>query len=153
MMDVTASTFSAQNSAPDRTKNTGTSNKAAENAAQDRTKTEEKSNTLDYTAFLQLLIAQFKNQDPTAPMDPTEHVSQLASFSAVEQQVRANSKLDSLLTAFALQQADSVIGRTVTSPDGATSGKVQSVRIIDGGAVAILENGSEVQLGAGVTIA
>jgi flagellar basal-body rod modification protein FlgD len=45
-----------------------------------------------------------------------------------------------------------VIGRTLTSPDGNVSGKVASVRIIDGGAVAILENGNEITLSSGVTI-
>jgi flagellar basal-body rod modification protein FlgD len=136
-MDVSANSFTTSSTAPGA--RTATTN--------------EKSNTLDYSAFLQLLIAQIQNQDPTAPMDPTEQVSQLASFSAVEQQVKANAKLDSLLTAFALSQADSVIGRTITSPDGDVSGKVASVRIIDGGAVAVLENGSEIQLTSGVTIA
>lgn len=53
------------------------------------------NNTLDYNNFLQLLVAQLQNQDPTNPSDPTQFVSQLASFSAVEQQVNTNSKLDS----------------------------------------------------------
>jgi flagellar basal-body rod modification protein FlgD len=108
--------------------------------------------TLDYNAFLRLLIAELQNQDPTAPMDPTEHISQLASFSAVEQGVKTNAKLDSLLTSFALSQADNVLGHTVTSADGNTTGKVASVRIISGGAVALLENGSEVTLGEGIKI-
>ena len=43
------------------------------------------NNTLDYNNFLQLLVAQLKNQDPTNPSDPTAFVSQLASFSSVEQ--------------------------------------------------------------------
>jgi len=108
--------------------------------------------TLDYDAFLQLLVAQLQNQDPTQPLDAAEHISQLASFSAVEQAIKTNTKLDTLLTASALAQADSVIGRNVTSADGQTSGKVTSVRIISGGAVAMLENGKQVELSAGVTI-
>ena len=74
--------------------------------------------------FLQLLVAQLKNQDPTNPSDPTQFVSQLASFSAVEQQLNTNSKLDSLLTQSAISQAGSLIGKTVTSADGSTSGQV-----------------------------
>jgi flagellar basal-body rod modification protein FlgD len=108
--------------------------------------------TLDYDSFLQLLIAQIKFQDPTQPLDPTEQVSQLATFSTVEQSIKTNTKLDSLLTSFALAQAESVIGRTITSADGETSGKVASVRIVEGGAVAILDNGKEVTLGSGVRI-
>ena len=92
-----------------------------------------KSNTVDYNGFLQLLIAQLKNQDPTSPSDSTQFVSQLASFSAVEQQVQTNSKLSSLLASSKLSQADAVIGRTLTSADGSVSGKVVSVTLTDTG--------------------
>lgn len=108
--------------------------------------------TLDYTAFLRLLIAQMQNQDPTNPTDPAQWMGQIASFSNVEQGIQTNNKLDSLMTQMALNQADGVIGHTVTSEDGTVSGKVASVRIISGGAVAVLENGSEVTLGAGVKV-
>ena len=135
-MDVTSTTYSAANSTN----------------SQNSTSTTDKSKTLDYDAFLQLLIAEMKFQDPTQPMDPTQQIAQLASFSSVEQNIKTNAKLNSLLTAFAMSQADSVIGRTLTSADGSTSGKVTSVRIIDGGAVATLENGQEVTLGSGVRI-
>ena len=37
--------------------------------------------------FLQLLVAQIKNQDPTQPMDSTAFLSQLAQFSQLEQLV------------------------------------------------------------------
>jgi flagellar basal-body rod modification protein FlgD len=35
--------------------------------------------------FLQLLVAQLKNQDPLSPADPTQFVSQLAQMSELEQ--------------------------------------------------------------------
>ncbi|HKZ97453.1 MAG TPA: flagellar hook assembly protein FlgD [Hyphomicrobiaceae bacterium] len=108
--------------------------------------------TLDYNAFLKLLIAQLQNQDPTNPMDSTEYMAQLAAFSNVEQAIRANVKLDSLLTASALTQADGLIGRTVTSDDGTVSGKIEAVRITSGGAVALLAGGKEVPLVAGITV-
>jgi flagellar basal-body rod modification protein FlgD len=107
---------------------------------------------LDYDSFLTLLIAQLKNQDPTDPQDSAEYIAQLATFSNVEQSIKTNAKLDELMTSFSLAQADGVIGRTVTSADGAISGKVTSIRVITGGAVAVLEGGKEVPLGAGVTI-
>jgi flagellar basal-body rod modification protein FlgD len=111
-----------------------------------------KTQTLDYDAFLKLLIAQMQNQDPTKPMDSTQFVAQLASFSNVEQGIKTNSKLDSLMTAIAFNQAEGMIGRVVTSADGKTSGVVESVRIITGGAVAQLANGKEIPLDAGVTV-
>ena len=110
------------------------------------------NNTLDYNNFLQLLVAQLKNQDPTNPSDPTAFVSQLASFSSVEQQVNTNSKLDALLTQTQLSQAGSIIGRTVTSSDGSVSGQVVSVQITSSGATAALTNGQSLSLGTGVVI-
>jgi flagellar basal-body rod modification protein FlgD len=64
-----------------------------------------------------------------------------------------NSKLDSLMTSMALSQAEGIIGRTVASADGSVVGTVAGIRIITGGAVAILEDGRELELGAGVTVA
>jgi flagellar basal-body rod modification protein FlgD len=110
------------------------------------------ANSLDYQAFLQLLLAQMKNQDPTEPMDSTAYMGQLASFSNVEQGMKTNAKLDSLMSAFYLNQADGVIGRTITTADGKTTGKVVSVSIYSDGAVAKLEGGKQVLLGPGIVI-
>lgn len=117
------------------------------------TQTAQSRSMVDYNAFLQLLIAQMKNQDPTQPMESTEYVAQLAAFSNVEQAVQTNAKLDSLMAAFSLAQADGIIGRTVTSADGSITGEVTALRIISGGAVAILSDGREVMLGPGVIVA
>ncbi len=111
------------------------------------------ANSVDYNQFLQLLVAQLKNQDPTSPMDSTQYLSQLAAFSQVEQQTNTNTKLDSLLTASALQTADSAIGRTVTSADGTVSGVVSSVSIVSSGSpVATLADGTTITLDSGVKI-
>jgi flagellar basal-body rod modification protein FlgD len=48
--------------------------------------------------FLQLLVAQLKNQDPTQPQDGTQFVAQLAQFASLEQQVEARTDLDSIKT-------------------------------------------------------
>lgn len=108
--------------------------------------------TVDYNAFLQLLIAQMKNQDPTNPTDPTQFMSQLASFSAVEQAMQTNAKLDAMLTTSALSQAESLIGRTVTSGDGLVSGKVLSVNVNASGSTALLDSGGVLPLGDGVSV-
>ncbi len=108
--------------------------------------------TLDYDSFLTLLIAQLKNQDPTEPQDSAQYIAQLATFSNVEQSIKTNSKLDELMTSFALSQAEGVIGRTVRSSDGLFSGKAEALKIVAGGGVAVLENGQEIPLNAGITI-
>ena len=46
--------------------------------------------------FLQLLVAQLKNQDPSQPQDGTAFVSQLAQFSDLEQNIGMKSDLDSI---------------------------------------------------------
>ena len=118
--------------------------------------TSQLSSTVDYNTFLQLLVAEMKNQDPTAPTDTAQFMSQFAQFSTVEQAIQTNTKLDALLTSSAFAQADNLIGRTASfvSTDGeAVSSKITSIRIISGGgAVANLEDGSSVALDAGVTI-
>ena len=85
--------------------------------------TETKSKTaVDYESFLKLLVAEMKNQDPTKPMESTDFVAQLATFSQVEQTVQSNTKLDQILQSTALSQAGSLIGREITSADGKTTG-------------------------------
>ena len=108
--------------------------------------------SLDYNAFLRLLIAQMQNQDPLNPMEGTEYTAQLAQFSSVEQSIQTNQKLDTLLTSFSLSQAESMIGRTLTSADGKVSGVVESVNILSSGSVASLKGGAKVPLGPGITI-
>ena len=49
--------------------------------------------------FLQLLVAQMKNQDPTSPQDPTQMVTQLAQFNALQQQITSNQYLQQMATA------------------------------------------------------
>ena len=107
---------------------------------------------VDYQSFLKLLVAQMKNQDPTNPMDSTQYMAQLAAFSQVEQSVQMNTKLDQMLQSSTLEQAASIIGRTVTSADGETTGKVAEVRLISNGIVAVLEGGKEITVGPGVKI-
>ena len=111
-----------------------------------------KTASIDYDAFLRLLIAQMKNQDPTKPMDSAQFMSQLASFSNVEQGIKMNQKLDTLMTSMALSQADSIVGRVIMASGGEVIGRVAALHIISGGAVAILDDGTEVVLGPGVTI-
>lgn len=52
----------------------------------------------DFDTFLQLLTAQIRNQDPLEPMDSTQFVEQLATFSSLEQQVATNDTLGGIAT-------------------------------------------------------
>jgi flagellar basal-body rod modification protein FlgD len=54
-------------------------------------------NKLGKDAFLQLLVAQMKNQDPTQPMDGRKLAAQLAQFSSVEQLTNLNTAMGKLV--------------------------------------------------------
>jgi flagellar basal-body rod modification protein FlgD len=60
----------------------------------------------DFETFLRMLTTQMQNQDPLNPMESTEFATQLATFSSVEQQTKAND----LLTAMTAQLG--IIGMT-----------------------------------------
>jgi flagellar basal-body rod modification protein FlgD len=78
--------------------------------------------TGDFETFLKLLTTQMRNQDPLKPAESTEFVAQLASFSGVEQQVRANARLDGILAALSGGTSVGIgqwIGREVRAPAGA----------------------------------
>lgn len=111
-----------------------------------------KSSTVDYNDFLKLLLAQLKTQDPTKPMESTEFMGQLASFSQVEQSVNMNAKLDAILAGNSFSLAEAAIGRTATAVDGSASGLVKAVRVTDQGPYALLDSGAELLLGPGVIL-
>jgi flagellar basal-body rod modification protein FlgD len=113
--------------------------------------------SLNYDSFLKLFMAELQNQDPTSPMDTTEQMSQLASFSQVEQQVKINTNLTSLISQSMIGQASNLIGKTVTDADGNT-GVVKSINVATDSSTsavtltATLESGSTMTIGSGVTI-
>ncbi|WP_207462330.1 flagellar hook capping FlgD N-terminal domain-containing protein [Azospirillum sp. SYSU D00513] len=79
--------------------------------------TAQKSTLSDMDDFLRLFLTQLKNQDPTAPMDVQESMSQLSQFAQVEQLTKLSTKLDSLYDTVqgqAANLAQSYIGRQVT---------------------------------------
>jgi flagellar basal-body rod modification protein FlgD len=69
----------------------------------------------DYTNFLTLLTTQLKNQDPLSPMDATQFTQQLVQFSAVEQQINGNKKLDQLIGLQSTANAYGAVGFVGTS--------------------------------------
>ncbi|CAB3805182.1 flagellar hook assembly protein FlgD [Paraburkholderia fynbosensis] len=74
--------------------------------------------------FLQLLVAQLKNQDPTNPMDSSQMTSQLAQISTVQGISQLNTSLSSLstqLSAGQQSQAALLIGSTVLAPGNSIS--------------------------------
>lgn len=72
------------------------------------------SSTIDQSGFLKLLTAQLRTQDPTAPMDNSQMVQQMATFSQVAGTAEMNQSLKSMasdLAASRFGDASGWIGR------------------------------------------
>jgi flagellar basal-body rod modification protein FlgD len=67
---------------------------------------------LDRDAFMQLLVAQLRNQDPTSPMDTTQMVQQLTELTSVEHLIGIENRLGSLQVAAASSANAEVAGFT-----------------------------------------
>jgi flagellar basal-body rod modification protein FlgD len=96
--------------------------------------------------FMQLLIAQLKNQDPMKPMEDKEFITQLAQFSSLEATEKLNTQLEDLLGSQSLVQAAALIGKQATAKlaTGETlTGTISEVRMLAGQPTVIL-NGREV---------
>lgn len=66
--------------------------------------------------FLNMLMTQLQNQDPSSPMDSNEFTQELVSFSGVEQQINTNNSLTQLIQltqAGELMQGSSMAGKQV----------------------------------------
>jgi len=86
-------------------------------------------------AFLKMLVAQLQHQDPMNPMEDSDFMGQMASFSSLEQITNlavANERIAASLTSTG---AVGLIGRTVSyvdADDQVHTGKVEKVTTTDG---------------------
>ncbi|MDI6728883.1 MAG: flagellar hook capping FlgD N-terminal domain-containing protein [Thermodesulfovibrionales bacterium] len=80
-----------------------------------------KNTELDKNAFLNLLIAQLKNQDPLNPMKDQEFIAQLATFSSLEQMGNMNKNMEK---SFSM----GLLGATIIDTKG-SEGVVKSIDI------------------------
>ncbi|MEX2649226.1 MAG: flagellar hook assembly protein FlgD [Alphaproteobacteria bacterium] len=90
-MDIASATLSAST--------------AASETATSRTQIADK-----FDDFLLLLTTQLQNQDPLNPLDSTEFVAQLVSFTEVEQSINTNSHLEELVGLLRGGQAAAAVG-------------------------------------------
>ncbi|MFK8025279.1 MAG: flagellar hook capping FlgD N-terminal domain-containing protein [Ilumatobacter sp.] len=93
------------------------------------------NSTLDKDAFLKLLIAQLKYQDPTAPTDVSEMMAQTSSLSMVERLDEIAEGINAMNSGGPITNAAGMLGKEVTfeagQPEPITA-TVDSVRIVDG---------------------
>ncbi len=94
------------------------------------------NDSLDKEAFLKLLVAQLKNQDPLEPMDDKEFISQIAQFSTLESTQNVYAGVNQL-------KALSLIGKSISATSiygsGTVAGIVDGVRVYNGNAYVIVD--------------
>ncbi|MEO1062732.1 MAG: flagellar hook capping FlgD N-terminal domain-containing protein [Actinomycetota bacterium] len=100
-------------------------------------------------AFLQLLVAQLRFQDPLAPTDPASMLEQTSQFANVEAVQKLNDLQTQLLGFTQFQAAASLIGSEVTAEDGdlgPITGLVIGVTATSTGPILRFADGTEVDV-------
>lgn len=95
--------------------------KILETATESSVKNAASKNGMDKDAFLQLLVAQMKYQDPLEPTSNTEYISQYATFSQVEQ-------MQNMAATMELTRASSLVGQMVEIRTTDSNGNARSVQ-------------------------
>lgn len=121
-------------------------------------------NGLEAEDFLQMLITQLQNQDPTEPFSQEEMLSQIAQMRSLESDLEltdALSALTSSQSAFTsatfTSTAAALIGRTITATVGEEgsetelSGEVERALLQDGSAFVVV-NGEQVSIDSITTV-
>jgi flagellar basal-body rod modification protein FlgD len=70
----------------------------------------------NFSDFLQMLMTQLKNQDPTSPMDTSQFTTELVQFTGVEQQINTNTSLTQLIQltqGSEILQSSAIVGKQV----------------------------------------
>lgn len=114
-------------------------------------------------AFLQLLITQLQNQDPTNPMDDREFIAQMAQFSSLEQMQNMTKAMESLLVSqqqTQLMSYTSFVGKEVKWHEvtekldeagkpivAEGQGVIKTLKFVDGDVVFVLADGKEITPG------
>lgn len=92
-----------------------------ETASQTSVQKSASNSGMDKDAFLQLLVAQMKYQDPLEPTSNTEYISQYATFSQVEQ-------LQNMAATMELTRASSMVGKLVTIETTDNAGNTKQIQ-------------------------
>lgn len=85
------------------------------------TTTPSSGDSLGANAFLTLLTTELQNQDPTAPQDPTQSVTQLAQFSQLQYTQQLASSFAGFQGNFGVLQSSTLLGQSVTASIGTST--------------------------------
>ncbi len=93
------------------------------------------ANELDREAFLKLLVAQLRYQDPLDPNDPADFMATTAQFTTIEKLEELTEQGANNAIVTGLSMASSLVGRTIAYvgiDDVARTGVVSSAAVVGG---------------------
>jgi flagellar basal-body rod modification protein FlgD len=103
----------------------------------------------DKDAFMKLLIAQVRYQDPTKPMDSSQFMAQTAQFTQVEQMEKLATAQEKALSFQQILLSSALIGREVAAVDE-TSGQVVTGQVtsvnLDGKTPSVVVSGKDIPI-------
>jgi len=74
------------------------------------TSTDQTALSQNYELFLSILTTQIRNQNPLEPMDANQFTQQLVQYSTVEQQIKTNDSMSTLISTLSTSVATSLVG-------------------------------------------
>jgi flagellar basal-body rod modification protein FlgD len=113
--------------------NTGPTSNISDVLGQKPATTPKPNNAMGQDAFLKLLVAQLRYQDPSNPANGTEFVAQTAQFTQVEKLGQLAEDQRQLVATQLRLAAGNLVGRTITypGPDGTDiTGVVESATLL-----------------------
>ncbi|AEE15421.1 flagellar hook capping protein [Thermodesulfobium narugense DSM 14796] len=125
-------------------------------SASSNTSSSSSANSLASTnAFLTLLIAQLKNQDPLDAMSTNEFMNELSALTTTQQMTNMSNSVQNSMTNINNLYATNLIGKKIqyTAADNSTqSATVTQVTIKNGNPSLVLDNGSTINLSSVVSV-
>lgn len=103
------------------------------------------ANDLDKDAFLQLLVAQLRYQDPLNPNDPSEFMATTAQFTVVEKLDELTQQGANNAIVTGLSMASSLVGRAVDYVDAegfTNTATVTAAQVVNGEVRLLTEQGA-----------
>lgn len=105
--------------------------------------------------FIQLMVTQLQNQDPTQPTSNQDLLAQMSEIGQLESSTELQSTMGSVTLQTQVGSASSLIGKSVTgidSSNNSVSGVVNSVSVAGGNVSLKLDSGSSLSLSELATI-
>ena len=105
--------------------------------------------SLQASDFIQMMVTQLQNQDPTEPTKSQDLLAQMSQIGSLQSSTELQSSLKTMTLQNSISNAAAMIGKSVTGKDEDGSdmnGVVTSVKVVDGDLSLSLDSGKSMSL-------